>query len=518
MSATPHIHSMPPDLERHLGPEGATEYGQLAMMLEESQGRFAPMIVRSDLSHAGRQALLNRLAQDLGPMIPLRILEISREAWNPIPSVVEAASSLDGAGVVVLLGLEDTPGIIAVPGERPSRPPALAALNHGREALRRRCSCPMVVWCDDLTFVALREHAPDFLDHFAGLFRFRDLRPQASLPTEGVIAARDETSRVAESEPALGSEAALAFYERKLAETPEGSAERATLLVDFAESLWDLRHRNPTANLERARRAAEEAIEALHRAGNHLELARAQWVLGLVLRHTRTGDRVKNLHRAIAYYESALRVYTESDYPSEWARTQNNLGLAYEGLPTGDRGENLRRAIACYESALRVCTESDYPYVWAATQNNLGIAYRNLPTGDRAENLRRAIACYESALRVYTESDYPYVWAATQNNLGNAYAGLPTGDRAENLRRAIACYESALRVRTESDYPSDWATTQYNLGLALRQTGRFHESIQAFVGAAHAFRKTGEESKSERAKAEAERSLRERLSLSPSSA
>ena len=236
MSTTPRLHIIPADLERHLGPEGATEYGQLHMMLEESQGYFAPMIVRSDLSESDRRALLNLLAQDLGPTIPLRIVKVSRGEWNPIPPIVEAASSFDRAGVVLLLGLDDTPGIIAVPGERFTRPPALAAMNHGREALRQRCSCPIVVWCDDLTFLALREHAPDFLDHFAGLFRFRDLRPQASFHAEGVVAARDGISMVAEPAPALGSEAALAFYERKLTETPKGSAERATVLIDFATS------------------------------------------------------------------------------------------------------------------------------------------------------------------------------------------------------------------------------------------------------------------------------------------
>ena len=47
--------------------------------------------------------------------------------------------------------------------------------------------------------------------------------------------------------PLAWPEAALAFYERKLTETPEGSAERATVLIDFARSLWHLRHRNPTA-------------------------------------------------------------------------------------------------------------------------------------------------------------------------------------------------------------------------------------------------------------------------------
>src|SRR5208283_2218582 len=137
-----HVHdamplSLPDELERHLGPEGMTEYGQLLMMLEESHGYFAPMLVRSDLVESARRALLNQLAQDLGPMIPLRILSVSREEWNPIPPIVEAASSFAGAGIIVLLGLEDTPGIIAVPGERPGGRTRARAWLRSRSGLLR---------------------------------------------------------------------------------------------------------------------------------------------------------------------------------------------------------------------------------------------------------------------------------------------------------------------------------------------------------------------------------------------
>ena len=56
MFTTPHLLSIPVELESHIGSEGATEYGQLLMMLEEAQGRFAPLFVRSDLSESSRRA------------------------------------------------------------------------------------------------------------------------------------------------------------------------------------------------------------------------------------------------------------------------------------------------------------------------------------------------------------------------------------------------------------------------------------------------------------------------------
>ncbi|HKM56120.1 MAG TPA: hypothetical protein VJY33_22120, partial [Isosphaeraceae bacterium] len=259
MSTTPRLLSIPVELESGIGPEGATEYGQLLMMLEEAQGRFAPLFVRSDLSESARRALLDLLERDLGPSVPMRIVRISREEWNPIPSLVAAASSLHETGVLVLLGLEDTPGIISVPGQRPGRPPALACLNHGREALRRGCHCPIVIWCDEFTYGAIREHAPDFLDHFAGLFRFRDIGPKTPVRVREGIAAPDEARSTAQPEFSAGSESAVSFLRRKLAETPEETLEHARLLTALAESLWRLRDRDPVANLKEARAAAERA-------------------------------------------------------------------------------------------------------------------------------------------------------------------------------------------------------------------------------------------------------------------
>ncbi|MGO9601164.1 MAG: tetratricopeptide repeat protein [Isosphaeraceae bacterium] len=508
MSTTPRLLSIPVELKSSIGPEGATEYGQLLMVLEESQGRFAPLFVRSDLSESARRALLDLLERDLGPSVPMRTVRVSREEWNPIPSLVAAASSLHETGVLVLLGLEDTPGIISVPGQRPGRPPALACLNHGREALRRSCHCPIVIWCDELTYVALREHAPDFLDHFAGLFRFRDMRPKTPVRMREGIAARDEAHSTAQPELSAGSETAVKFLRRKLAQTPEGTLEHARLLTALAESLWRLRDRDPVVDPREALAAAEKAVGILRHADDRQEFATACAVLGGILVDTPGGDPTANLRRAIECFESALRVYTETDLSWEWAMTQYNLGNAYGALPTGDRGENLRRAIACFESALLVYSETDFPVRWAGTQSNLGNAYRHLPTGDREANLRRAIACYESALRVYTETDFPADWAMTQNNLGNAYSDLPTGDRGENLRRAIACYESALRVRTEADFPSEWADTNFNLGLALREIEQFDESVAAFESAIRGYESVGDAAKAENARNAAEKSRR----------
>jgi tetratricopeptide (TPR) repeat protein len=457
---------------------------QLVMVLRQTQGMFALMPVRSNFSVPARDALLQRLENDLSP-IPLHSVRLARETSSDAAHLIaRAAAELPGSGVVVLLGLEETQGIVPIPGEPQRRPPALAALNHGREALRRHCPHPLIVWCDPLTFLVLRDHAPDFFDHFTGLFTFHDARPETA-PVETPPAVRAESTPAPRVERRLdaGSRVALSFYEEQVERLKEPTPERARALLGLADALLSLHDAYVTARLARAEAAAREALALLPPEDNAAEWPRGQKTLGDIFSDQVKGDRAENLRRAIAYYEAALRVWTEADFPQDWAMTQNNLGVAYRNLPTGDRAENLRRAIACYEAALRVWTEADFPQDWAMTQNNLGIAYSDLPMGDRGENLRRAIACYEAALRVWTEADFPQQWATTQNNLGIAYSDLPMGDRGENLRRAIACYEAALRVWTEADFPQQWATTQNNLGTACLRlpTGDRGENLRRAI-------------------------------------
>jgi tetratricopeptide (TPR) repeat protein len=484
------------------------------MTIRHAQGMFGLLPVRSNYTVPARDALLQRLEEDLGG-IPLRTVRLTRETWDPGPMLADAVDELAGRGAIALLGLEETPGIVPAVGEENRRPPALAILNHAREAIRNRCSYPLVVWCDHLAYRALREHAPDFFDYFTGLFSFE--APEVAEAEGGRVIHLEVNSglKLSSEVPSVlkaGASAALAFDEKQLARFPGRSPERAGALLGLAETLWALPDKDIRARLDRAETAVSDALAILSREDSPADWARGHSILGRIYTDKPRGSRRENLHqaincfekalqvytestsaaqwadvqirlgiayatlgvgrltenlfRAIACYEAALRVFTEADYPSKWAGAQNNLGAAYALLPTGDRGESLRRAIACYEAALRVFTEADFPSDWAAAQHNLGAAYALLPTGDRGENFRRAIACFEAALRVYTEADFPSDWAWGQNNLGAAYALLPTGDRGENLRRAIACFEAALRVHTEADFPSDWARAQHNLGTA----------------------------------------------------
>jgi tetratricopeptide (TPR) repeat protein len=340
-------------LDRALGEAGEQEYARLVRVLIAAQGMFAFVPVASDFPVESRRALLDKLAADLEAKgIALYIASMTRERWDVLQALAEIAPPAGASAVLAVLGLEETPGIIRESGAAPSRPPALALLNHTRESLRARFPFPLILWCEPAVFLALQEEAPDLYDHFIALveFLYAGPRPQTG---EGW----EVTSRVMEDGLVTvgppGSEASAAFYADLLTRHAERSEERARALLGLAEALWGLRTVDVIDRLMRALAAVEEALGILPHEEMPHEVARGQVLKGLILSDLPTANRAESLARAIACYEAALRVQTEEDFPVQWAMTQNNLGIAYQDLPTGDRGANLQKAIACYEAAIR---------------------------------------------------------------------------------------------------------------------------------------------------------------------
>jgi hypothetical protein len=182
-----------------------------------------------------------------------------------------------------LLGLEDTPGIVPAVGEENRRPPALAILNHAREAIRNRCRYPLVVWCDPLTYRALREHAPDFFDYFTGLFTFEGPKDVEAEGGRGIDLGVSPDLGLAAEVPWIlkaGSSSALAIYEEQLAKFRGPTLERARALLGFAETLWALSDTDVSAQESRAETAVMEALSIVPRDESPVDWARGQSILG----------------------------------------------------------------------------------------------------------------------------------------------------------------------------------------------------------------------------------------------
>ena len=484
MSSKSETASFTVDLARALGTAGEQEYKRLLRVLTAAQGLFALVPVASDFPVEARDALLERLTEDLAVYgIAFHVARLSRERWDVLQALAAIAPPTGTPAVLAVVGLEETPGLVLEPGSPPRRPPTLALLNHARESIRAQFPFPLLLWCASAAFVALQEQAPDFYDHFIGLAEFLYAGPHQSLGEriEETLPVGHAVAPSTISPP--DSPTAVAFYETLLARHPEPSSARARALLGWAEALLGLQTKDVRVHLPQALKATEEALSILSQDKLPEETARGQVLMGLILSDLPTDDRATNLSKAIACYEAALQVYTEHDFPVQWALTQSNLGTAYQQLPNGDHATNLQQAIACYEVALRVFTENDFPLQWAMIHHKLGFVYDQLPSGDRELNLQRAITCYKMALRILTERDFPMEWAITQNNLGTIYQALPRGNRQANLQQAIACYEAALRIYTERDFPVDWAMIQHNLGAAYRvlSAGGHQEYLQQAI-------------------------------------
>ncbi len=474
--------SSPSDLSKIVGDSGEIEYEQLLTTIEETLGFFSLSIVGSDLTRSDRDDLIRRLQHDIDPT-PLIIIRLTRESWNALELIRENAQELNNRAVIIITGIEETPGFPPAGGEENRRPPALAVLNQGREAIRKYCPHPLIIWCETWSFRAIREQAPDFFDHFTGLFHFHSISRRAvdeNRPMRNISVKASELS----DRSANGSSVMVLFYEAMLIHYPKESPERVRALLGLAESLHNLNDSGLASRLVRAEGLIREAITILGDGKSKPFIwARAQNTLGCILKDRPNGDLIENRRNAIVCFEEALKYYRASTNPAEYATILNNLGDVYLSLTTGDQIDNKAKALDCFEKALSLLNEKEYPKLWASTQSKLGSAFSLMSSGDRDYNLRRSISHYESALRIMTERDYPISWARIQNYLGICYAVLPTGNRDENLLRAISCYEAALRVQNESSTPFDWASTQVNMGNSFSElsSGDPYENVSRAI-------------------------------------
>ncbi len=206
-----------PDLERALDAAGEKEYRRLLRVLRMARGSFFLFPIESDFSNVLRDALLERLRADLAAEgVCLRVAELNRRQWN-VFDLPELEAPVTEADVIALAGLEETPGIVPEIGAEPVRPPALALLNQQRESLHHHVPAPFLVWCLPYVFTALIKQAPDFFDHYAGLFRFFNAAPEP-MPVERfpAIMERDSPPQPAILLPAAVRSAAT-FYEEQVA-------------------------------------------------------------------------------------------------------------------------------------------------------------------------------------------------------------------------------------------------------------------------------------------------------------
>lgn len=224
---------------------------------------------------------------------------------------------------------------------------------------------------------------------------------------------------------------AVGLYEKasELA-PPHALVLKARILARMGTALQALPDAG-AANLERALRCFERAIEKLSLYGKPEEVAEAELNQGLVLQAL-TGLGRARITDAIAAYHRSLRTFGREAYPQEYAVLHNNLAIAYLSMPATDATGRMREALAVqsFEEVLKVINLIDHPSEYAMINNNLGNALQYAASGHVLENNLRALAAYDEALRVRNPRDTPLEYANTIANKANVLRGL----RADPLR------------------------------------------------------------------------------------
>lgn len=502
-------------------------YRRLLRLLHASRGMFALVLVESRLPAWNREQLFERLRGDLaGDGMALEIAQLRFDAWDPLVAVEELQVGRNGDAVVLLQGLERTPPApFGIAESR--RPPAFARLNQAREAIAHRITGPLVVWCEDGSFNALRRYAPDFFDHFAGLVHFdgagiaHAAKSSVAGATRGVEQAELETLRPsAPSAPVSG----IRFYEERLESSPAGSRERATALLGLAESLLGLPSRERTAAAEQASSTIAEALLSLSpekdleqwarakelEAGaaetrGQFDVALAASVEAVEARRRQTAEQsdvgipeladslrdlgirfgvLGRLHEALEVTREAVGLYRKlatdrpDDFLSYLATGLLNLGAALSDLGETDEALVAAREAVDIQRHLAVDRPDAARPLLAQGLTNLGMMLSDLGRSEEAFEATREAVEHHHRLAAYQPDVFLPGLAVSLNNLGKVLRAL--GWREEALaatRQAIEIQRQLVVVRPE--VLPDLAMSLNNLGIRLSDVGQAEAALDA---------------------------------------
>jgi hypothetical protein len=147
MLTTPEAPSFPPELRRAWGAEGEEEYRQLLRVTKAARGSFFLFLIESDYSPAVRDTMLDCLRDDLSAGgVRLRRVTLTADCTD-LFRLPELETPADSDEAIVLVGIENTPGLVSEPGRKPERPPIFALLNRLRETLHSRLPTPFLAVC-----------------------------------------------------------------------------------------------------------------------------------------------------------------------------------------------------------------------------------------------------------------------------------------------------------------------------------------------------------------------------------
>jgi tetratricopeptide (TPR) repeat protein len=464
-------------------------YEQLISLIENSQGRLAPIIVACD-DAALRQRIILRYESE-ARQVQIRPYRIVLGQEPSLQTGLKTLKQQDdylqrgGAAVFTVTGAEVLLRVKLHPQEEQSElDKFFGYLQWTREGLRE-FRYPIVLWVTQRILRELSRRAPDFWSWRKAVLRFANESLHA--PRLPIIAEQPQRSlenSKAEFLPPLAElQAEIAELTQRDPDAPNlatlydrlGQVYAQRIRQGIAQDLHQEREQTIAAfqkAIDRYRTQANQSAElwALNRLGNFFDS------------QSRYPEEISSCLKGISYYEKSLRIAREiGDHQGE-ATSLNNLGNAYYSLG------QYQRAIDFYQQSLEIQREIGDRQREATSLNNLGNAYYSLG------KYQQTINHFQQLLEIQREIDIRkgipqenrQGEASFLNGLGSVYAS------SRQYQWAIDFFQQSLEIFREIGDCQGEATSLNGLGNAYSELGQYPQAIDFYQQSLEIFREIGD--------------------------
>jgi len=494
-------------------------YDQLISLIENSQGRLAPIIVSCDDASL-RQRIVRRYESE-ARQVEIRPYRIALGQEPSLRAGLEALKQQEehlqqgGKAVFTVTGVELLLRVKLNPQDEQSElDKFFGYLQWTREGLRD-FRYPIVLWVTQRILREMSHRAPDFWSWRKAVLRFADELPYA--PRLPVVVSQSQSTQDNSTAKFLPPPTELQAEIAELTVTDPEAPGLASLYDRLGQVYAQRISQGTVENLEQER---EQAITAFQRAIRCYQMqnnrAAEMWALGrlgyffqsqslyseainsyqMSLDLARTiGDcggeaiSLNNLgavyhhlgeyHRAIDFYRQSLELKRRVGDRASEASPLNNLGNTYNYLG------KYERAITFLQQSLEIQREIGDRKNEADSLINLGNAYYGLG------EYERAIDFYQQSLEIQHKIGDLSSEASSLGNLGNAYSAL------EKYERAINFYQQSLEIQHKIGDRHCEAFSLSNLATVLAKIGQSWQALQHYQKAKQMFQSLGLEHKVE---------------------
>lgn len=448
-------------------------YDRLISLIENSQGRLAPIVVACDDLRLREQIVMRYETEARQAKIrPYRIV-LGKE-----PSLRSGLAKLkeqdeylqnDGEAVFTVTGAELLLRVKLNPQEEQSQiEKFFGYLQWTREGLRE-FRYPIVLWVTSRILREMKLRAADFWSWRKAELRFLDESIEKIPIINNQLSPTNLDSFDNESLPPLDK---LLEEIRELEERSPESVELGTLHNTLGQVYASRVSYGVAQDLEQEREKAiwafEKAITKFRFLSDNETLASTLIQLGNFL------CRQSQFNKALQFYRESLDLARKiSKHGIEFA-SLNGLGLA-----SNDLGEYLQ-AIDLHQQSLHLARETGERIIESTALNNLGSAYYSLKKYSQALNF------HQQALEIEREMGNRNGEGGSLCNIANCYEAMG------QHQQAIEFYQAALEAQREMGNREFESNSLGGLGSAYRALGQYQRAMDSYEQCLSIKRKIGE--------------------------